>query len=37
VLRLTRPLVKENVKLINCISRDMPPVKGDKIRITQVT
>jgi hypothetical protein len=36
VLRLTRPMVKDNVRLINCISRDMPPVKGDSTRLMQV-
>eukprot|EP00878_Enallax_costatus_P016420 GHUV01017223.1.p1 GENE.GHUV01017223.1~~GHUV01017223.1.p1 ORF type:complete len:270 (+),score=79.58 GHUV01017223.1:448-1257(+) len=36
VLRLTRPMVKEHVRLINCISRDMPPVKGDSMRLMQV-
>eukprot|EP00882_Tetradesmus_deserticola_P015648 GHRQ01016673.1.p1 GENE.GHRQ01016673.1~~GHRQ01016673.1.p1 ORF type:complete len:463 (+),score=211.08 GHRQ01016673.1:203-1591(+) len=36
VLRLTRPLVKDNVRLINCINKDMPPVKGDGARLMQV-
>ncbi|KAF6251826.1 hypothetical protein COO60DRAFT_581296 [Scenedesmus sp. NREL 46B-D3] len=36
VLRLTRPMVKDNVRLINCISREMPPVKGDSTRLMQV-
>lgn len=36
VVRLTRPLVKENVRLLNCVSKDMPPIKGDSVRLMQV-
>ncbi|KAF8057779.1 walR [Scenedesmus sp. PABB004] len=36
VLRLARPLVKDHVRLINGVPRNMPPVKGDSMRLMQV-
>lgn len=35
VVRLTRPLVKEKVQLLNCVPRDMPPAKSDSTRLMQ--
>lgn len=36
VVRLTRPLMRDHVRILNCISRDMPPVQGDSARLMQV-
>jgi hypothetical protein len=36
VTRLTRPLVKDNVQLVNCVPRDMPRAKSDSTRLMQV-
>jgi hypothetical protein len=36
VVRLTRPLMRDHVRIVNCISKDMPPVKGDSARLMQV-
>lgn len=36
VVRLTRPLMRDHVRILNCISKDMPPIKGDSARLMQV-
>lgn len=36
VVRLTRPLMRDHVRILNCTSKDMPPVRGDSARIMQV-
>ena len=36
VARLTRPLVKDDVALLNLVPRDAPPVKADSARLMQV-
>ncbi|KIY93912.1 sensory box sensor histidine kinase/responseregulator [Monoraphidium neglectum] len=36
VVRLTRPLLKDNVQLLNCVDRDLPPVQTDSTRLMQV-
>jgi signal transduction histidine kinase len=36
VVRLTRPLLKDNVALLNCVDHDFPPVKTDSTRLMQV-
>ena len=35
-MRLTRPLLKDNVQLVNAIDPDLPPVKSDSTRLMQV-
>jgi signal transduction histidine kinase len=35
-VRLTRPLLKDNVQLVNGVDRDFPPVKTDSTRLMQV-
>ncbi|KAI8474106.1 MAG: hypothetical protein J3K34DRAFT_495844 [Monoraphidium minutum] len=36
VVRLTRPLLRENVALLNCVDRDFPAVQTDSTRLMQV-
>jgi hypothetical protein len=36
VVRVMQPLVKEDVTLLNCISKALPPVRTDGSRVMQV-
>ena len=36
VVRVMQPLVKEDVALLNCISKALPPVRTDGSRVMQV-
>jgi hypothetical protein len=36
VVRLTRPLMRDHVRILNCISRELPPVQGDSAKFMQV-